>query len=163
MKTTFAAACLAASTTAFDIKAVPEFVAGMVFGLTGENHLVEIESCYKSGDKVVTDSEYALNQFKSGHVFKGIKELGTVWNEVFSTLHTCEGMSEDLAEVEAWAKIFTKPVELSKTVAKRWLFHGVQIKADITKEESDWAANKYFDAGKDIADALTIAVGPMNP
>ena len=69
MKTTFAAACLAASTTAFDIKAVPEFVAGMVFGLTGENHLVEIESCYKSGDKVVTDSEYALNQFKSGHVF----------------------------------------------------------------------------------------------
>lgn len=124
MKTTFAAACLAASTTAFDLLAVPEFVAGMVYGLSGENHLSEIQSCYKSGESVVTDSEAALSDFKSGHYFKGIKELGVTWNAAFSALHTCEGMHEDIAEIEAWAKIFTEPVTLSKTVAKNWIFHG---------------------------------------
>jgi len=39
---TFATACLAASATAFDVKSVPEFVAGFMFGMTGDNHLAEI-------------------------------------------------------------------------------------------------------------------------
>ena len=70
-------------------------------------------------------------------------------------------MGDDIAAIEAWAKIFTEPATLSKTVAKHWLFHGSQIKADIAKEEADWSAGSYFDAGKDVADALTLAVGPI--
>jgi len=75
---------------------------------------------------------------------------------------TCEGMSDDVAAIEAWAKIFTEPKTLASTVAKHWLFHGTQIKADITQEETDWSAANYFNAGKDVADALTLAVGPIS-
>ena len=78
-------------------------------------------------------------------------------------MSTCEGMSDDVAEIEAWAQIFTHPTTLASTVAKNWLFHGKKIKADITKEESDWSSQSYFAAGQDVADALTLAVGPMKP
>ena len=70
-------------------------------------------------------------------------------------------MDEDFASIEAWAKIFTQPATLSKTVAKNWLLHGRKIKADIKQEETDWSSGDYFQAGKDTADALQLAVGPM--
>ena len=70
-------------------------------------------------------------------------------------------MDDDVAAIEAWAQIFTEPTKLSETVAKHWLFHGNQIKQDIAQEEADWSAGDYFDAGKDTAAALTLAVGPI--
>ena len=158
---TFACAIIAASATAFEAVSVPEFIAGFMYGMTGDNHLAEIEACYQGGEQIVTDSELAIADFKAGSYVKGIKDAGTVWNEVGASMTTCKGMDEDVAAIEAWAKIFTEPATLSKTVAKHWLFHGSQIKADLAKEESDWSTSKYFDAGKDVADALTLAVGPI--
>ena len=43
---TFAAAAIAASASAFDAMAVPDFIAGFMYGMTGDNHLAEIEACY---------------------------------------------------------------------------------------------------------------------
>ena len=157
---TFAAAVLAATASA-DAMAVPDFIAGFMYGMTGDNHLSEIEACYQGGEQIVTDSQTAIADFKSGNYFKGIQDAGKAWNEVSSAMTTCQGMDDDVAAIEAWAQIFTHPTELSKTVAKHWLMHGSQIKADIAKEESDWSAGSYFDAGKDTAAALTLAVGPI--
>ena len=161
MKTFAASAVIAASASAFDIVAVPDFVAGFIYGMTGDNHLTEIEACYQGGEQIVSDSQTAISDFTSGNFFQGIKDAGTVWNEVGASLTTCEGMGDDIQAIESWATIFTKPTELASTVGKHWLFHGSQIKADFAKEQSDWAAKSYFDAGKDIADALTLAVGPI--
>ncbi len=163
MKTFAAAAAVAASASAFDAMAVPDFVAGFIYGMTGDNHLTEIEACYQGGQQVVTDAQTAVADFKNGDWFKGIKDAGTAWNEIGSAMTTCSGMDDDIAAIEAWANIFTQPVELSETVAKRWLLHGRQIKKDIAKEEADWAAGDYFDAGVDTALALTLAVGPIEP
>jgi len=159
---TFAAACLAASATAFDAVSVPDFVAGFIFGMTGDNHLAEIEACYQGGDKIVADSQIAIADFQKHNWLSGIKDAGVVWNEVGSAMTTCKGMTDDVAAIEAWAKIFTEPATLSKTVAKNWLFHGSKIRADITQEETDWTAKSYFNAGKDTASALTLAVGPIS-
>ena len=30
--------------------AIPDFVAGFVFGMTGDNKLTEIEACYQGGE-----------------------------------------------------------------------------------------------------------------
>lgn len=35
--------------TTVSVLAIPDFVAGLAYGLTGENNLVEIESCYDGG------------------------------------------------------------------------------------------------------------------
>lgn len=161
MRTFAAAAVIAASASAFDVMAVPDFVAGFMYALTGDNNLTEIEACFQGGEQIVTDAQTAIADFEAGNYFKGIKDAGTAWNEVGSAMTTCQGMDDDIAAIEAWAQIFTEPATLSKTVAKHWLFHGDEIKADLAKEQADWSAGNYFDAGKDTADALVLAVGPV--
>ena len=42
---TFAAAVIAAVANA-DAMAVPDWIAGFIYGMTGDNHLTEIEACY---------------------------------------------------------------------------------------------------------------------
>jgi len=50
---------------------------------------------------------------------------------------------------------------LVETLGKHWLLHQKAIKKDIAAEKADWAAKNYFKAGADIADAITLAVGPV--
>ena len=155
---TFAAAAIAASANA-SAMAVPDFIAGFIYGMTGDNDLTEIEACYQGGDQIVTDVKTAVADFNSGNMFAGLKEMGVAWNEVGSAMTTCQGMDDDIQAIEQWATIFTHPTELAKTVGKNWLLHGRKIKKDIASEESDWSAGNYFQAGADIADALTLATG----
>jgi len=100
---TFATACLAATATAFDAIAVPDFISGFIYGMTGDNHLTEIEACYQGGSKIIADSHAALTDFKAGDWFKGLKDAGVVWNDLGSAMTSCKGMDDDIAKIEAWA------------------------------------------------------------
>ena len=103
MKTFAASAVIAASASAFDVLAVPEFIAGFMYRMTGDNKLSEIETCYNDAGSIVTDTEAAIADFESGNFFKGIKEAGLVWHEFGSTMTACKGMGDDIAAIEAWA------------------------------------------------------------
>lgn len=70
-------------------------------------------------------------------------------------------MSDDVAAIESWAQIFTNPTELAKTLSKHYLFHKDQIKTDISALEADWDNAFYFKSGTDLADLMTLAVGPI--
>lgn len=70
-------------------------------------------------------------------------------------------MDEDIQAIEQWAAIFKSPTELFKTVSKHYLFHKSEIKADIAALETDWQAHSMFKAGTDLADLLTLAIGPI--
>jgi len=96
MKTFAASAVIAVSASAFDVMAVPDFVAGFIYGMTGDNNLTEIEACFQGGEQLVTDAQTAISDFTSGNFFKGIKDAGTVWNEVGSSMTTCKGMDDDI-------------------------------------------------------------------
>jgi hypothetical protein len=43
---TFATALIAATAAACDPAAIPDYTAGFIYGMTGANHLEEIENCY---------------------------------------------------------------------------------------------------------------------
>ena len=144
-----------------DAMTVPDFVAGFVYGMTGDNHLTEIEACYQGGTEVVDDVQKAVSKIESGSYITGFAEIGKVIHEFPATLTTCKNMDDDIAAIESWATIFTEPKELAETLSKNWLLHRKMIKKDLSKENSDWAAGSYFDAGVDTAMALTEAVGPI--
>ena len=46
---------MSALAVTLDAIAIPDFIAGFMFGYTGENHLVEIEQCYSGGDNLLMD------------------------------------------------------------------------------------------------------------
>lgn len=124
--------------------AIPDYVAGFMYGMTGDNHLEEIEGCYTGGTSVISDAQEALNLIKQGKYKKGAADFWLVWHEVDNALTSCKNMDDDLAAIRSWATIFTQPEELAKTVGKNWLLHRRTIKEDITKEQSDWASQAYF-------------------
>ena len=151
----------APTAVANDLMAVPDFIAGMVFGFTGDNDLTEIEACYAGGASTVTDAKTLLQELECGDYFHAMI-LGTkLWEEVLASMATCEGMGDDLARIGAWATIFEQPVRLSETAGKNYLLHGRAFKKDIAAEETDWSTGNYFNAGIDTADALVLLLGPV--
>lgn len=81
--------------------------------------------------------------------------------QIPQALNTCENMGDDIAAIESWAQIFTDPAKLSATLAKHYAFHKKEIQADVSALETDWDAGNSFKAGEDLADLMTLAVGPI--
>ena len=160
MRTTFATAAVATAASAYDLDAmaIPDFVAGFIFGLTGDNQLTEIEQCYSGGQGIVDDAQAALSDIKAGEFIKGAEAIGKVVGEFPDALANCKNMDDDLNAIEDWAKVFLEPATLAKKVSKNWLLHGRKVKKDIAQEEADWSSSDYFDAGKDTAAAIELLV-----
>jgi len=146
------------------ITGAADFVAGFVFGMTADNHLTEIETCFTGGELMYHEIEAGIADIKKGGWNEDVQaalEFGLVALQVPGALKTCKGMTDDLTAIEQWAAIFKNPTELAATVSKHYLFHKSEIKADIAALESDWKAQLEFKAGKDLADLLTLAIGPI--
>jgi hypothetical protein len=50
---------------------------------------------------------------------------------------------------------------LARKLATHYALHKAEITTDIGSLENDWDAGNYFDAGKDLADIATLAIGPI--
>ena len=72
-------------------------------------------------------------------------------------------MDDDIAAIKSWSKVFESKTGLVETVTKHMLFHSSEIKQDVSDVETEWSAAEYFQSGKSAADALTVALGPINP
>ena len=66
MKTFAASAVIAASASAFDVVAVPDFVAGFIYRMTGDNHLTEVEACFPGGELMYHEIEAGIADIKKG-------------------------------------------------------------------------------------------------
>ena len=141
--------------------AAPEFVAGFVYGMTGDNNLEEIETCMQGGEDLFNDIQTAFYDLTEGNFIAALTEIGGIVAEFQTDLTNCENMDQDIYAIEQWAQIFTEPVELAETLAKNMLFHSSEIYADIATCEADWMNGDYFGSGTALADALTVAVGPI--
>jgi len=147
----------------FSVMAVPDFVAGLLYGFTGDNNLVEIEACAAGGKLELADFEAALKDLTEGHFIKAARSLKSAFADLSTDLAPCHAISDDVAALSEWALIFTHPAQLVETVGTHWLLHKKHIKSDLAQEKLDWAAGDYFMAGVDTADALTLLLGPVEP
>ena len=129
------------------IKAMPHFIGGLLYGLTAENHLKEIEACYHGAEIMYPEVQFALDELSKGgwdNELQAILEFGIVVLQVPQALHTCENMGDDLAAFGEWAQIFTNPKELMATVTKHYALHRKAIQADIAEDKAHWAAGEWW-------------------
>ena len=144
-----------------DAMAIPDFIAGLIYGFTGDNQLEEIESCYHGSQDVVTYAEALYDDLSHGNWIKAIDDNAKFATALDDALHTCTDLDDDLARIQAWGEIFTEPVQLTETVTKNWILHKRHIKKEWAQEQLDWANGDYFNAGVDTADCLVSLVGPV--
>lgn len=45
--------------------AIPDFVAGFIYGMTGDNHLTEIEACWSGSTDTISDAEKLIKDVES--------------------------------------------------------------------------------------------------
>jgi len=139
----------------------PDFLAGMIYGFTGDNELPEIEACYTGGEEIISDSQKLLDELKAEDWVQATKTGFRLNNEVQHALDTCQNLDGDIARIEAWGEIFTDPVRLSETVTKNWFLHRWGINKAQDQLNEDWAACDFFGSGIDTADILVLLVGPV--
>jgi len=142
---------------------VPDFIAGLLFGLTGDSNLPEIQACVQGGEQVVTDAETLLGHLKAGDIIAVIRGVSPLITEAKAEVATCEDFSDDFAEIDAWLVQFKHPASLVEEASKNYVLHHKAISADIAAEKADWASGAYFKAGVDTADAIVELVGPIEP
>jgi len=143
----------------FDAMTIPDFIAGLIYGFTGDNQLEEIETCYHGGEDIVTDAQALINDLTHGDFIKAIDDNAKFAQALDDALHECTTLGDDWARIKAWGEIFTEPAKLAETVAKRWVIHKRHIKKEIQKEQDDWNSANYFAAGEDVADILVSLIG----
>ena len=49
-----------------DPLALPDFVAGFIYGMTGDNDLTELEACYQGSVEINTMLQLAIDDLKKG-------------------------------------------------------------------------------------------------
>jgi len=146
-----------------DIMAVPDFAAGFVYGMVGDNHLKEFETCFQSSEQLMPYINDFISDLEAFHIISAFENFEKFLFHFQMDVQPCKGkaLTDDVAAIEQWAAIFKEPTTLVETLGKHWLIHQKAIKKDIASEKADWSAKKYFKAGNDIADAITLAVGPI--
>jgi len=145
----------------FDIAAVPEFAAGFLYGMVGDNHLSEFQTCMNSSEELVQYANQFLTNLEHLKIIAAFEDFEKFLFHFQMDVAPCKNVGDDVKAIEEWAEIFKEPTTLVETLGKHWLIHQKAIKKDIAAEKADWASQNYFKAGSDIADAVTLAVGPV--
>ena len=141
------------------LMAIPDFVAGLMFGLTGDNNLTEIEACWTSNLPIVQDLQQSLLDLEHGHIIHAIKTFEKAVFNLQIALEPCHAMQSDLAAIKAWSAEFKEPAKLLEVVGTHWELHKRAIKKDIAADKVDFASGEYFKAGESTADAFTLLFG----
>lgn len=78
---------------------------------------------------------------------------------MFGSSGDCTNLLADVQAIEAWAN--RGWLKLAEEVAKDMLFHRSEIEADAKAISTDWNSGNYYQSGKDLADLLTLSLGPI--
>jgi len=147
----------------FNPASVPEYVAGLMYGITGENHLDELTKCLNTGDDLAKQAKLVAEDFSGKHIIHAFEDLGTLASMLPPAMTTCEGMDVDVAHIKDWAQIWTQPAHLLERIGKNWLLYHFPIHNDMKTVTKDWKAGDFFGSGEASADFLTKILTPGLP
>lgn len=140
-------------------------IAGLIFGLVGDNYLPEIETCMGNISNLQKDISTAVADFNVGSyqsVLDGLYFVGLALQELPQDFTNCSsGLQDDLARIGDWAEIFIEPVQLAEDVSHNIITNPIKADRDLKRAEKDWNKPDYYKFGEDVADILTLAVGPV--
>lgn len=89
------------------IQAPFQFVGGLVKGLVGDNNLTELQTCATDSGAVVAAVEQVVKDLLNHQHLKLITDVKKVIPVLQTTVADCKATSDELADIKAWAMIFT--------------------------------------------------------
>jgi len=87
--------------------------------------------------------------------------MGQVIEQFPTDLKDCQAIQGDLKRIETWAQIFKDPKKLAMTFASNFVMHFREVTNDIATNVEDLKEGKFYDAGDELADILTLTLGKV--
>ena len=153
-----------AALMAFNLQEVEEFVNGLLTGLVQDDSLTKVQACLKDAKSVEVDMSTAIADFEKkdlADIIAGAQVMYHLLQSIDTDISDCEGMKDDAARIENWAKIFQNPSQLVQTIMANAVANMSGLKADIEKIPVDVSSGDMKDLGMDVADILTKTLGPV--
>ena len=85
------------------VDAVPDFIAGFLYGWTGDNNLTEVEACYNSDLPIFEDLKTSVDELFHGHVIKAAEKFEKAVFNLQIAMEPCHNMSNDIHALKAWS------------------------------------------------------------
>ena len=159
------AVALVSDYMAINIQQAEEFIGGILFGLIQKDDLKAIEQCLTDGDQVEKEVNEAIQDFMKGDVasiLAGVEVIGTLLTELPEDLKDCQDVQGDLTRITNWlSDLVADPVKLAQLLATNVIKNFSKITADINDTSADIAKADYYDAGVEVADIVTLAIGTV--
>ena len=127
MKLIFASALVATVAVAIKPISVPEYLAGFIYGMTGNNHLDLINTCVQNADVFAVDLKNTIENLKEEKKLFFDFDLKKLRTDKDQVKMLCKGMDSDLNQIETWAQQLKNPKELAKTAGQSYLIHRKEI------------------------------------
>ena len=154
-----------AAISALNFQEVEEFLSGLIFGLTQEDDLPEIQKCLTDG----TTLEHEMSELVNDLTYKDIKHIVDavevtmkILKESESDLKDCEGMQDDVAKIHQLLSVFDNRVLLEETIYMNCLRNHEAIFKDVGKSMADVGAANYKAFGGDVADLMVQTLTPLD-
>ena len=138
-----------------------QYLAGMIFGMTGHDHHRPASMCMYIIDpeEISHLTEVAVDDIAENRYFKGVRYFGKIIYDLGLIAVNCQMMADDLARIQKWSKVLDNPQALAEQVSKNWLEHEPEIKKEVLIEKLQRKAGNFYEAGTYAALALRVLVG----
>lgn len=134
-------------------------VEGLLVGLVKDENLQNLDNCITDVQNLETMAKVAISDFQSGglqNYIKAVKEIHSIIEDVPGDIQDCKNISADIEAIKAWSQDFN-----IRRVASNAFKHVSEITEDVSTMSSDLKSGSYFKAGEDIAEIMSLAVGPI--
>ena len=164
MKYTFVALALASAAQATSVQDGLEVTAGIIFGITQEEHLTTLNECMVGADTfaddVIKGTEWII-EWDLRSVIVGARAISRAINNLPTYVEHCEQSGEDLAALKEWSSIFLQPANLVQTIAGNAMNHLPKISVDVTKAKRALARHEYFKFGDEMGKVIALLTEPL--
>ena len=148
----------------FSIKDAFTFLGGFVVGLTGDSHQPDFTQCAIDGAIIAEEVNWILGYVHQKDYVMVVKLIiGFIQDLPGTLVSPCKaGIAEEFDLLKDWVEgLFDDVAKLLETVAKNLIMHTETLTRLVGEIEASADADNYYTVGKDVADLLVLATGPI--
>jgi len=138
-----------------------EYLGGFLYNFVEDNNLDALEVCVGDADSLALQAFQVVEDFHNKDSVAALAEIKEIVSQLSDDLSDCKAMSTDVSAIKSWVSKFNSKSSLIAHVTKNFLFHKKAITADFAAEKAELNAGQYYAAGMTLADAATLALGPI--
>ena len=79
---------------------IPQFAAGLIYGLTGHNHLDELTHCFDGSHLMMVAIGHVIDDIKSLDLIGAAKDIGNVIWMLPDAVKSCDNMDDDINAIK---------------------------------------------------------------